>query len=256
MSLNTPKHSKLINCPVCSTKMNNRRDKLDIFSCSKCDHIYIDYLEDANEYHRSLYRKNAGGHGTRGPGEVDENNKFTQIFHSRREDICKNRCNYIAPLIKDCNNLLDIGAGGGTFLRHVSKKFPNIELEGQEISTLCIKNLKEDGFTIYEGDFNTINFSKSYDLVTCWHVLEHIKDVKLFAQQVSKITNKYLFIEIPGNKGSHWTPWSPITKPPFDGHHHYFSKSSVWLLFRDYFSSIKYVTPIQGKHSLSFYLTK
>ena len=77
----------------------------------------------------------------------------------------------------------------------VKDKFLNIDC--QEISDVCIKNLKDYRYKVYEGDFNTIEFNKKYDVVTCYHVLEHIQDVNGFLNQVKKITDKYLIIEVP-----------------------------------------------------------
>ena len=122
----------------------------------------------------------------------------------------------------------------------VKDKFLNIDC--QEISDICISNLKYRGYKVYEGDFNTIEFDKKYDVVTCYHVLEHIKDVNGFLNQVKKVTDKYLIIEVPKCK---------IEIPKdfklrgWDGHYHYFSEKSLKKLFENSFKIRKLEEGVQ-----------
>ena len=120
----------------------------------------------------------------------------------------------------------------------IKDKFSLIEC--QEISEICINNLNEYGFKVYEGDFNNINFEKRYDLVTCWHALEHMKDLKGFVKNVKETTEKFLVIEIPIDRGI------PNPNTDWDGHYHYFSKDSLKLLFKEHFDIIDIIDGVQS----------
>ena len=124
-------------------------------------------------------------------------------------------------------------------------------VECQEISDICAKNLIKYKYKTYHGDFNDIKFNRSYDLVTCWHVLEHIKDLYSFVKKCSKITNKYLVIEVPTNRNL-----KDPNKGDWDGHYHYFSKESMRYLFKEKFEIIKTITPGIQSPALLVFLKK
>jgi hypothetical protein len=217
-------------CPVCNSTATSIYKKT--YKCIECNHVYVDYPDDGLNYHKNEYRRN--NHGTRGSHEI-VNGLFTDSFHNFRKNICQARINSIEEILPECNTLLDIGAGGGTFVNAIKHNFDIVEC--QEISDICVNNLKNYGYKTYQGDFNTINFDISYDLVTCWHVLEHIKDIHLFVKNVSKITNKYLVLEVPliKSKGARTRGIGDLNVNQWDGHYHYFSQHSMRKLFETHF---------------------
>lgn len=217
-------------CKICNTS-NTSEIQNNVFKCSHCNHVYINYVGDGNHYHKVLYRSN--GEGSRGLGEIVDG-RFTESFHNRRDEICNKRVKELDEYFTHVDSLLDIGAGGGTFLNKVRQKIKTVE--GTEISDVCVENLRRDGYKIYHGSFTEMQIDKKYDLVTCWHVLEHIKDVNLFPSIVHSIVNKYLVLEVPINR--------KFRNPDidFDGHFHYFSEDSMRILFQDLFE-ITYIGP-------------
>lgn len=211
-------------CKVCNSD-NNPSVGHKAYKCSDCGHTYIDYTGDGIYYHKTLYRSK-GHEGTRGNDEVKDG-LFTDVFHNRRKEICNRRVEYIKEYFDDCNSILDIGAGGGTFLTTVKDKFEVVE--GTEVSDICANNLTNEGYKVYHGAFTQMDIDRSYDLVTCWHVLEHIQDLKSFPQKVYNVTNKHFVFEVPVGRRLR----NPDTN--FDGHFHYFSEKSIRVLFEDLF---------------------
>ena len=211
-------------CKVCNSD-NNPSISHKAYKCSDCGHVYIDYTGDGIFYHKTLYRSK-GHEGTRGGDEVKDG-KFTPAFHERRKNICEKRIVKISEYLDTCDSLLDIGAGGGTFLNMVKDKVSIAE--GTEVSDICAVNLTNDGYKVYHGAFTQMEIDRSYDLVTCWHVLEHIQDIKSFPEKVHKVTNKHFVFEVPINR--------KIRNPDndFDGHYHFFTKKSVEILFGELF---------------------
>ena len=231
------------------------KENLDCYRCEKCGHIFVNYRESGLEFHKDEWRKKHGGRG---------GIKFNSSFHKEREDIVTRRYTVLQKFVdfKNCNSLLDVGAGGGSFLLKLNdepfiKKYsiPSLQnLEVQEISSHCIDYLKKMGFKTHEGDFY-----KQYDIVTAWHIVEHVKDVKTLAKQINDITKKYFIVEVPmasgGNSGYGRNP--NTHKKGFNGHFHFFTEKSMICLFKNYFKSWTTNEAIQGgKHSLQIIFRK
>ena len=217
-------------CIICGGETERIQYKVD--RCRDCNHTYIRYDGDGIHYHKSLYR-GKGQEGRRDQSEVI-NGVFTDTFHIKRDNICKKRIEYLNPILDEVNSLLDIGAGGGTFLNLIKDRIN--EVEGTEVSDICNENLTRDGYKVYHGAFTQMDIDKSYDLVTCWHVLEHIENLKGFAKKAYDCTNKYLVLEVPINRR--------LRNPDkeFDGHFHYFSEESLAKLFEEYFD-VDFIIP-------------
>ena len=217
-------------CIICEGSLTEIQYKVE--RCDNCHHNYIRYDGDGLYYHKTLYRSE-GHDGTRGGGEVVDG-VFTDQFHNRRHNICTNRIKYLEPFLSEVDSILDIGAGGGTFLNLIKDKVSLAE--GTEVSDICNKNLTEAGYKVYHGAFTQMDIEKSYDLVTCWHVLEHIENLKDFPKRAYDCTNKYLVLEVPINRRLR----NPDTE--FDGHFHYFSEQSLAKLFEEYFD-VDFIIP-------------
>ena len=213
-----------MNCKICNSE-NNNIIQHKVYKCADCGHTFINYTDDGIKYHKILYRK-PGEEGARGDKEVQDG-IFTKTFHERRAKICNSRVKFIEHLFPKCTSILDIGAGGGTFLNLIRNRFDLVE--ATEVSDLCADNLLRDGYKVYHGAFTKLTIPNTYDLVTCWHVLEHIEDIKAFPIAAAAVTNKYLVIEVPINRR--------LRNPDknFDGHFHYFSEDSFTRLFENLF---------------------
>jgi len=95
------------------------------------------------------------------------------------------------------------------------------------------------GFKFYQGDFTILKFSKTYDIITCWHVLEHIKYINIFMEKLKKVSKKegYIFIEIPYNR--------KINENKENGHLQYFNVQSFTLFIKKYFILIDMIEGVQ-----------
>ena len=90
---------------------------------------------------------------------------------------------------------LDVGAGAGTFAKHLQDKVDSIECT--ELDPSLINECRKLGFTTYEEDFLNLEISKKYDVVSAWHVLEHVENIESFLEKMSKLVLKHCIIEIP-----------------------------------------------------------
>ena len=73
---------------------------------------------------------------------------------------------------RQAGDLLDVGTGIGQFLSHAQRHF---RVEGTEVSDNAISIAKSRyGFDIHQGQIEEIQFDKQFDVVTAFHVLEHV----------------------------------------------------------------------------------
>jgi SAM-dependent methyltransferase len=92
-------------------------------------------------------------------------------------------------------SLLDVGCGAGAFLEGVR------HLMGDEI-TLTGCDLQEGislpAGTHVRGDVQALPFEdKSFDVVTCHHTLEHVKDLPRALRELRRVAKRQLIITVP-----------------------------------------------------------
>jgi SAM-dependent methyltransferase len=80
----------------------------------------------------------------------------------------------IVRRFRSSGTLLDVGCGAGFFLREAAKG--GFTAQGVEFSREAVEfGTKEEGVHITEGELQNTRFpDRSFDVVTLWHVLEHL----------------------------------------------------------------------------------
>lgn len=126
---------------------------------------------------------------------------------------------FINNEIKDFETVLDIGCGKGKKL--VDFKSIGKKTCGIEPSEVYHKVHSELGLNSKIGFIEDVK-DKS-DLVLLTHVFEHLSDLKKNANLLCNITNKYLFIEVPG----HINKLQSIQ----NAHNYYFSLNTLNYFF-------------------------
>lgn len=120
------------------------------------------------------------------------------------------------------SSLLDAGCGVGTLLMDIKKRYPNIELCGVEYAPVAISAAIKNnpGIKIRQLDLIKQSLNKTFDLVLCIEVLEHILDDISALKNLRKMTGKYFLLVVP-------------TGPLFEqekigvGHVHGYSKKEI-----------------------------
>ena len=83
---------------------------------------------------------------------------------------------YIGKFTTSPESIVDVGCGSGALLRGLGKKYPGAQLFGVEISEYCFPSLAALQVSIAKTTLDKAGrnpFSKTFDLLTCSHVLEH-----------------------------------------------------------------------------------
>lgn len=152
------------------------------------------------------------------------------IFEKAYQLVKKIALNNKVKLIKKLNNgsgkLLDVGSGTGDFLA-VSKE-NNWKVFGVEPNKEARTLSEKKGVSVCESltDIQEFNF----DVITLWHVLEHVQDIDSYVSIISKKLkpNGILIIAVPNYKSKdaqHYKEfWAAFDVPRHIWH---FSKSGI-----------------------------
>jgi SAM-dependent methyltransferase len=97
--------------------------------------------------------------------------------------------------IKDFETVLDVGCGKGEKL--LDFNFIGKKAYGIEPSDFCNQIHRELRLNSKIGFLKDVK--QSYDLVILTHVFEHLTELKKNVDYLYNISNKYLFIEVPGH---------------------------------------------------------
>ena len=152
---------------------------------------------------------------------------------------------YLDFIYSETNNfetVLDVGCGKGEKLRDFL--FLGKNVEGIEPSCSLVKGHIKLGLNSKVGFLKDVN--KKYDLVILSHVFEHLDNLGESVNILANITNKYLFIEVPGNIKS--------LQPIQIDHNYYFSPNTLnHFILNNQFELIKINTVSDNDYILAIY---
>lgn len=98
---------------------------------------------------------------------------------------------------RDQGSLLDVGTGDGYFLEFAKARY---EVDATEISESGVAYAKKRGHHVHLGTiFNSCFDARSYDVITMWHVLEHVPDPAGTLRRAKSLLKPggLLFIAVP-----------------------------------------------------------
>ena len=172
------------NCPVCGSPDSTLKFKakdytvsnelFHIVTCNSCQLIYTNPRPAANEagpyYHASAYIS----HSDTNEGIVNK------LYHAVRKFTLRSKTNWIEPEKKGNKELLDIGCGNGHFLAAAKQKGWNIN--GVELDPeTAARAAKLTGLRIAPS-LQEIASEKKFQVITLWHVLEHVYELEEYFQ--------------------------------------------------------------------------
>jgi 2-polyprenyl-3-methyl-5-hydroxy-6-metoxy-1,4-benzoquinol methylase len=176
---------------------------------------------------------------------------FEKAYHFVKGIALKNKLNLVNNCSAIKGNLLDIGAGTGDFLLTAKQNGWNtIGVEPSE---------KAKGIAINKGikfsDSTQELESHSFDVITMWHVLEHVPNLEIQIRELKRLVkpNGTIIIAVPNYKsydanyyGKFWAAFDvPI-------HFWHFSKTAIQLIFEKENIKLEKVLPMKFD---SFYVS-
>jgi SAM-dependent methyltransferase len=96
-------------------------------------------------------------------------------------------------------SLLDVGSGEGTLLRTVRDLRPDLHLRGVEPTVSYRENAQADTGVSIAPSLSDLEPGTTFDLLTCIHVLEHVRDpMDLLWQMRERLDqNGWCYIDVP-----------------------------------------------------------
>jgi 2-polyprenyl-3-methyl-5-hydroxy-6-metoxy-1,4-benzoquinol methylase len=156
------------------------------------------------------------------------------VYHSVRQIALKRKLKLINSFNSESKNLLDIGCGTGDFLETALKSNWNIiGIEPNEQARQIANSKTND--SVFEIEHLEHLKPNSFDVITLWHVLEHLPNLELYIGVFKSLlkSNGILVIAVPNFKSYdaayYKTFWAAYDVPR---HLWHFSKIAIEELFK------------------------
>jgi len=247
---------KIIECPICNnTNFENHinsidysvsKEKFSIVKCTNCNFHFTNPRPTDSELGKYYISDHYISHNN------TSKNLFEKTYQFIRNIAIKGKYKLVTSYFKT-GTILDIGCGTGDFLN--TFKIKNWETKGVEPSDIARKQAIENHNLDVDESTDLRDLKGEYNVITMWHVLEHVTELNQTVEQLNRLTTKNgkVIIAVPNHKSydcsfykKYWAAYDlPI-------HLHHFSKETISTLFEKHgFSLIK----TKGMKFDSFYVS-
>lgn len=213
-------------------------EKFEIYEDSETEVLYTlpQPIENLGKYYES---KNYISH-------TDAKKSIFERFYQMAKSINLNNKLELINKVSNGKNILDYGCGVGDFLEHLQKN--GYDVLGMEPNDSARKiaqsKIGKEKVTSTELEHN----DQKFDIITLWHVLEHIPNLNEIIQQLKNhlSENGRLIIAVPNHKsydaeyyGKYWAAYD------VPRHLWHFSASSMNKLFNNFGMKIESIHPMK-----------
>jgi len=179
-------------------------------------------MTDTNHYERTktFFRRSAlerKGYYDAKPGEPLKHNRWQPII---RKMILKVLDQLLKENSGNLSTLIDVGCGKADFALEIARRYPNFTLIygtdfSRETLSIAREETKEfEQINICEANLLELPFEdRKFDITICVNVLHHIhqNDLPRAIEQLSRITRKYLIMEIKNDDNFYYHYIHPKT---------------------------------------------
>ncbi len=243
---------------VCEDNTANTAQKFNLLHCDACSFVFTSPRPTAEGIVKYYQSGNYISHSNEQKGII------SKIYYYVRERALARKLNIINEFSTQNNqqnnekHLLDMGCGVGAFLDICAQN--NWNIEGVETDTearnLAIKTLSNNQkkqensnqeITIFADVFE-IKTEKKYDIITLWHVLEHIHELDKTITHLKNLLkpNGKLIIAVPNLEsddakffGRFWAAYD------VPRHLYHFSKKTLTQLFERHNITLEKILPMK-----------
>lgn len=221
-----------------------RFGKTILYRCGHCNCIFtasIWQLIDPKELYKDYYKKELTGRF----------NPFVEILIKGFRFL---RAFKIFTIFPSAKKILDVGSGRGFMLYYLKKYFKYTRTAGTQISINAFEFSRDVlGLEVYDKDLLEISFDKkSFDIITLWHVLEHVPSPDRYIERISELLHPSgkLILEVPNF--SSWTRplsgryWLGLD---LDYHMYFFTPDSLSQLLKRHHFKIKKIHTFSLEYS-------
>jgi len=193
-----PYTGEAVPCPGCCAddswrlgRLDRRFKRLPTVACGRCGLLYTNPMPtdaELDAYYGQFYRLDYQAAGS-GP--------TARHLRKRRHEALY-RANHLEGLVAAEASTLDFGCGSGEFVGLMVEEgrdghgFEPGELYGNHAKALLGERIKVDGW-------RQVSYLRTFDLVTCFHVLEHLRDPMAALAQMAawSAPGGLVYVEVP-----------------------------------------------------------
>ncbi len=228
---------QLTQCPICESSGFSEylscidytvsRETFKIVKCSSCSFLFTNPRPMQDEIGKYYQSEDYISHSGTKKGFINS------IYHLVRNYTIKKKFRIIEKYVSTDVSLLDIGSGTGEFLSYCKNKgWKAVGIEPSETGReAAIKNYN---LTIFPEQHLKELQPASFNVITMWHVLEHVHELKNRLKQIKVLLKPdgYAFIAVPNHTSfdaeRYNAFWAAYDLPR---HLYHFDKESITKLF-------------------------
>ncbi|MDB5230734.1 MAG: class SAM-dependent methyltransferase [Chitinophagaceae bacterium] len=239
------------NCPACKSDkilpvikaedFTVSHEVFEIWQCSTCTLRFTQDVPDQSGIGKYYQSAAYISHTETKQGLVN------RLYHSVRSYTLAQKIKLIKKISgKDTGNILDIGAGTGAFLGAI--KTAGWSVTGLEPDETARRNAVEKHHVELQELNELFNLQpSSFDVITLWHVLEHVHQMQEYVQRFNELLKNdgVLIVAVPNYTSndaevykSHWAAYD------VPRHLYHFSLSSMETLMKQHGFKIKKILPM------------
>ncbi len=245
----------LKNCPICNhdkfksflscVDYTVSRETFKIVQCDNCGFRFTNPRPDEKEIGKYYQSEEYISHSDTRRGLVNVLYQIVRNHTINQKVKLINRISLNSEF--QAPNLLDIGCGTGEFLN--ACKESGWQITGIEPSEIARKNAEQkyNIIPLPQEKLFEIN-EKKFNVITLWHVLEHIYQLDKTIEQIGKILSDdgVLVVAVPNcnsfdakKYGVYWSAWD------LPRHIYHFTKKDIEKKFNKYGIRLKEVIPMK-----------
>jgi len=171
------------NCPLCGSENISAclkatdhlltHEPFNIFKCLSCGFVFTQDIPSADEIGRYYKSQDYISHSDIRKGLMNK------LYHFGRTIMLKKKYGMVKKVAIG-KNLLDIGCGTGYFPAYMKRKGYNVAGVEADPKARTFAQ-KEFGIPVHSPeDFINHKLEGKFDVITLWHVLEHVHDFNLY----------------------------------------------------------------------------
>lgn len=229
------------NCPICSSEKIQQflqlkdysisQEKFNLMKCSNCTSVFTNPIPSKETIGKYYQSENYISHSNTSKGLI------ASLYHAVRKITLNQKTKLVKKASKlKVGRLLDIGAGTGFFAKAMTNVGWEVTgLEPDETARSIAQKIHSTHLQSVD-DFFKLQ-SSSYDVITLWHVLEHVHDLHDYFKQFNHLLKNdgILIIAVPNYQSLdakyYQNYWAAYDVPR---HLYHFSPTSIKQLATTY----------------------
>lgn len=226
-------YERLEKCPSCqNTQFDNHiicedhsvsKESFALVICKSCQLIFTNPRPKEDELSNYYQSEDYISH-------TDKGNSLMNFIYKLVRKYTLQQKKKLVKKIKSGNNLLDFGAGTGDFLLTMKNDYEVVGIEPDEHARQLAENKTKASVA---SSLDNLNTTDTFDVITAWHVIEHVSELIKTLKRLRKMLNKGGRIIVALPNASSWDAkhykefWAGYDVPR---HLYHFTKSSFKTL--------------------------